>query len=288
MGRIVVGVDGSEGGARALRFAVREAGLRSWDVAAVLSWGWLDQHHPDGSSAIWPDYAEADATAALAAYVAEALGGEHHPVDLVVVNDLAAAGLLGAARHADLLVVGARGLGGFRGVLLGSVSQTCLHHATCPVAVVRPAPERAGNDVERIVVGLDGSPGSDAALAWALDEARARRATVDAVHVWHGPAILDYPLAVPLDTSPYERAARELLDGAVQHADTHGLVRPVERILTTGGATGVLLDVATGADLVVVGSHGTGGFTGMLVGSTSLGVARHAPCPVVVVPRNSG
>jgi nucleotide-binding universal stress UspA family protein len=75
-----------------------------------------------------------------------------------------------------LLVVGARGLGGFRRLLLGSVSEQCLHHASYPVAVVRTSPAPAGADASpRVVVGVDGSAASQRALVWAVDEARARQ-----------------------------------------------------------------------------------------------------------------
>lgn len=136
-GRIVVGVDGSEGADRALRYAVEEAGRRGSTVEAVLVWALLDQPGVPEERQFDPAFGEAKARAYLDAAVERAVGD--HPgvtVTPVVVCDLPARGLLEAAAGADLLVVGARGLGGFAGLLLGSVSQQVVNHAPCPVVVV--------------------------------------------------------------------------------------------------------------------------------------------------------
>ena len=139
VGRIVVGVDGSEGSRAALRWAVEEGRLRSAPVEAVLVWSYLDQHRarPDDPE-FRPDYGEDDARQALATVVQEAVG-DAAGVELVqtTVCDLPARGLLDAASGADLLVVGARGIGGFKGLLLGSVSQQVVAHAPCAVVIVR-------------------------------------------------------------------------------------------------------------------------------------------------------
>ena len=141
-GRIVVGVDGSEGAGAALRWALDESARREGsDVVAVMAWGTLDQHHAVGVE-IEPHYGLEQARDALRSFVEQAVGLEDAPnVDLEPVNDSPAPGLIGAAIGADLLVVGARGIGGFRSLLLGSVSQQCSHHAPCPIAIVRTGPE---------------------------------------------------------------------------------------------------------------------------------------------------
>lgn len=132
-GRIVVGLDGSAGSSRALKFAVDEARLRCWPVEAVLAWhmpamlyaaGIPDDFDPQG-------WAQATLDATVAAVSTDGV-----TVDARAAQGPPASVLLNAAKNADLLVVGNRGHGGFVGALLGSVSQHCVAHATCPVVVV--------------------------------------------------------------------------------------------------------------------------------------------------------
>jgi len=300
MTQIVVGVDGSEHSEVALRWAAREAELRGGGLGAltaVLVWELFNQRHADGSTGFDPEYDDTKADAALLATLEDALGAEAAAsVVRRTIVAVPAQGLLEAAKGADLLVVGARGLGGFRGLLLGSVSQQALQHATGPVAVVRSSEDaddasgatpRAG---ERIVVGVDGSDSSRAAASWAVTEARLRGGALQAVHTWEVPAIYG-PVGIgfPYDTSGLESAARELLDevvdGALAEAGGDDDDAPdVERIVSPGGPAASILEAAADADLVVIGRRGLGGFQRLLLGSVSDHVARHAPCPVVVMP----
>ncbi len=288
MTEIVVGVDGSEHSAAALRWAAREAELHGGKLTAVLVWDLFNQRHPDGSKRFDPAYDEAHADAALLAAVEAALGPDAAAsVGRRPVCDVPAQGLIEAAKGADLLVVGARGLGGFRGLLLGSVSQQCLHHAPGPIAIVHPPREGGTDGAERIVVGVDGSEPSRAALRWALTEAALRHATLEAVHGWEVPVVYGPVIgAFPYDTKAVETGARELLDELVDEAlatvDAPGVT--VERTAVPGGAAARLLDAAEHAALVVIGRRGLGGFGRLLLGSVSEHVARHAPCPVVVLP----
>jgi nucleotide-binding universal stress UspA family protein len=114
------------------------------ELVVVLAWSYLEQHHVGGSSEFRPDYEGAKAAAALDEIIREELGRDP---DVVVrphpVNDLPAAALLDTVAPDDMLVVGSSGRGGFRGMLLGSVSQHCVSHAVCPVLVVRAEPSRA-------------------------------------------------------------------------------------------------------------------------------------------------
>lgn len=139
--------------------------------------------------------------------------------------------------------------------------------------------------VQKIVVGVDGSPGSAGALRWAIEEGGLRGAQVDAVNAWHLTGTgQDYYGAAGLDPSVLEAAARTVLDRAVDGADASVLKEPVNRRVVSGGAGAALLDAARGADLLVVGARGHGGFVGLLLGSVSQQVTHHATCPVVVVP----
>ena len=135
---VIVGVDGSEPAAAAVRWALAEATRRHTSLTAVLGWGLLDQHHVGGDRDFDPEYDQHAALAALTAYVDHATGADAEAtVDKVAVNDLPPRALIESAAGAELLVVGARGLGGFRDLLLGSVSHRCLAHARCPTVVVR-------------------------------------------------------------------------------------------------------------------------------------------------------
>jgi nucleotide-binding universal stress UspA family protein len=286
VGSIVVGVDGSEHGRRALRWAQQKAARHGDELTALLVWGLFDQLHANGSASFDPDYGPTDAAAALDAMVADTLGADAAgAVRQVVVSDLPARALLDAAREANLLVLGPRGRSELRELVLGSVTQACLHHAPCPVAVVRgndePAAARAGT-AERIVAGVDGSETSDRALRWALDDALARSGIVAAVHAWHVPFSMSLT-AGTREHSVFEDAAGHLLDQVVDATAAEYRDVPVERVLVRASPADALLGAARDAALVVVGGRGVGGFRGLLLGSVSQHLAHHAPCPVVVV-----
>ena len=136
MSVIVVGVDGSDGSHLALRWAAAEARLRQARLRVVHVWSYLDQ-----TAEFDPSYGERDAAELLDRAIA-AIDTDGLDIEPRTVCDLPARGLLDAAADADLLVVGARGVGGFRGLLLGSVSQQVAQHTPCP-AVIVPG-ERSG------------------------------------------------------------------------------------------------------------------------------------------------
>lgn len=280
MTRIVIGVDGSEGGATALRWAVREAEVRAGAVVAVLAWGYLDQKHAVAGADFNPEYGQGEAEGALTAALEAALPAEQvAEIERVVVADLAHSALLETATAEDLLVVGARGLGGFAGLLLGSVSRKVLAESTGPVAVVRDG----GTPDGPVVVGVDGSGPGARALTWAIDESRARGVALRAVHAWTAPFVGGYPFgAATFDPALVEQGARQLLEETIADADTTGV--EVQPVLTLSSGAGALISEAAGASLVVVGSRGRTGLTRLLLGSVSHQVVEHSPGPVVVVP----
>lgn len=133
-----------------------------------------------------------------------------------------------------------------------------------------------------IVVGIDGSKPADAALLWALTEARLRGATVEVLHGWHIPPLAAMPTAPPvIDRAALQQDAELLLQQALADTDTRGL--DVVTSAVPLPAAMALIERSHDADLVVVGSRGRGGFSGLLLGSVSQQVVSHAHCPVVVV-----
>ncbi|MCD0442014.1 universal stress protein [Glycomyces sp. A-F 0318] len=136
---------------------------------------------------------------------------------------------------------------------------------------------------QRIVVGVDGSPAAAKALAWALGQAEATGADVEAVQAWEVPVMYGTGMMVLPSGEDFEKAAKQSLDAAVGEAvrDRPGV--RVETHAVAGHPAKTLLDMAEDADLLVVGSRGHGGFVGTLVGSVSQYCVAHAKCPVVVV-----
>ena len=198
--------------------------------------------------------------------------------DFRAVNEHAVEVLLREAVAGDLLVVGSNGAGAIRSLLLGSVTGAVLNESPCPVVVV---PGELHEATGRIVVGIDGSKHSEAALDWAIDEADRHGADLVVLHAWEYPyGMTSEGLAPSADFAPVDAAV--VLDTAVEHARERMAGR-VHRRLVEGGATQSLLDVADDVDMLVVGSRGRGGFRSMLLGSVAHAVSAHASCPVVVV-----
>jgi nucleotide-binding universal stress UspA family protein len=134
----------------------------------------------------------------------------------------------------------------------------------------------------RIVVGVDGSPSSRAALRWAVRQAALTGAAVDAVIAWRDPASYGGYSWLISDYSYADLAAKTLSEAVDAVVPAGGAVT-VRQHVTEGNAARVLLDAAKGADLLVVGRRGHGGFAGMLLGSVSQHCVQHSPCPVAVV-----
>ena len=151
----------------------------------------------------------------------------------------------------------------------------------------QPVDDQPVGEHGRIVVGVDGSPASQEALRWALDEGRRREAVVEAVMAWTYPPLTYAPLLVGPPTfahDDFEESARAELDAAIE-AVLAGKGEPerFERAVVEGSATHVLLELARRADLLVVGYRGKGGFRDLLLGSVAHQCAAHSECPVVIV-----
>ena len=142
-----------------------------------------------------------------------------------------------------------------------------------------------------IVVGIDGSPTSERALRWAVDRARETGQEVEAVIAWDHPVSAGIPVnygAAQMSAADWEGTSRTVLDESLHHALTDDEIALVRTRVVQGHPARVLMDAAAGADQIVVGSRGHGGFAGMLLGSVSQHLTAHAPCPVTVVRHTEG
>lgn len=280
---ILVAYDGSLDAERALLWSAAESlrtgvQLRVLAVNPILPPTWGGMTGAVGMAGM-VDVPVDDATARLEqAGKALAEAGVHDAIldrDSGHVVDV----LLRAAELASTLVVGSHGHGRTGEALIGSVSQHLARHAPCPVVVVRPARDPGAR---RIVVGVDGSPSSAAAVDYACRRAEVTGETVVAIHAWRvrAPSTDVWNAeARSVDTEERERLLSEILAGVREDYPDVRLEHEVVAV-APGQA---LVDASGGASLVVVGSRGLGFFRGMLLGSVSQAVLHRAECPVVVV-----
>jgi nucleotide-binding universal stress UspA family protein len=280
MDGIIVGVDESDGAAAALRWAVAEAGRSGQPVTAVMAWSYRDQHGDDPAASFDLDYGSDDAARDLDGIVERALGAAGSVVARRALRGNPSDVLLDASHRAGVLVIGARGMGGFRGLLLGSVSRDVLYGSACPVVVVR---EESYDDGGPVVVGVDGSETARAALRWGLAHAKLRGGPLVALHACQPVQAGDFVLDVPSD----ERLGRELLERELGAVDTSGLETTVEARVLREPAAPALVEASGTASLVVVGTRGRRPLAGLFLGSVSDHVAHHARCPVAVVPSSA-
>jgi nucleotide-binding universal stress UspA family protein len=285
---IVVGVDGSTSALHAALWAADEAAQRHLRLRLVYA---NNEFSFGATGGLAPPQSFFDAmqTAGfqLLADAESAIREVHPDLDIAVNLQTAAPvpSLLAQTEDALLLVLGSRGTGGFRGILVGSTAVALVAHGDCPVAVIRGATEDAAPPAEGpVVVGVDGSPTSDAAIATAFDEASWRGAGLVAVHAWSEYAS-DHVRFQALDEGreQVEQMENELLAQRLAGWQEKYPDVAVRRVVTSGRPVEQLLDQAAGAQLMVVGSRGNGGFSGMLLGSTSQALIRHATCPLLVV-----
>ncbi|KKK05145.1 universal stress protein [Micromonospora sp. HK10] len=281
---VVVGVDGSTIALDAVRSAAREAAQRQLPLRIVHAFIWPLMNVPLGPHPGGP------ATGGLRnqaeRYVADAVAEAARvapdlPVTGAVVDGAPVPVLLDEARRGALLVLGNRGLGGFAGLLLGSVTVQVSARAQCPVLVVRGEPRADGP----VVVGVDGSECSAEALRWAADEAARRGVPLVAVHAWRYPTAVAPGDLVPLghDLDALTADAQRLLAESVAGSTARHPDLPVRQRLVSGSAAGALVEESKTAQLVVVGAQGRGALAGLLLGSVSHAVLHHAHCPVAVV-----
>jgi len=288
MERVIVGFDGSADAELALRWATRYARDNVAAVTAYLVWS--TEHCPPAvlraAERLDPRGLEIAAARVLSEAVhRHADAGLPRPVDERAVAGEPAAVLLGATRSAGLLVLGRHGADRRRHLHGGSVSAECLHRSGVPVVVVRA--EAPGSADGPVVVGVDGSPASIAALRWAAGQARRHDVPLRVVHSWRPTVsvVAGYPSG--LEHPTLRAAARHVLDSSVA-AGLGGDRAKVEPLLVVGGVGGGLIEAAAGAQLLVVGARGGGGFPDLSVGSIAQQCVQYAPCPIAVIRGRAG
>jgi nucleotide-binding universal stress UspA family protein len=282
---ILVGVDGSPASDAAVAWASREAvslriPITLMHVAAPIVVGW-----PVGQLyANMPEWQKDNAQHVI----------EHARKTLTVSLDQSEAPevhtemaysstvptLIEASKEAWMIVVGSQGMGAAGRLLLGSVSTALIQHAHCPVAVIRSDEGTSPDPNAPVLVGIDGSPASEAATAFAFDEASRRGVGLVALHAWSDVGV--FPV-LGMDWRDRESQGEEVLAERLagwqeEYPDVH-----VQRLLVCDKPARWLLQESVRARVVVVGSHGRGGFPGMLLGSVSSAVAHSVKIPVIVV-----
>lgn len=282
---LLVAVDGSAESDAAVQWAAREAVLRHapitvMHVVAPVVVGWPVRHLQasfDESQEENARHVIGQAQKSLHASLGDA---EPPEVRTEVQHGSVAGSLVSASRQAQLVVVGSRGMGAISRGLLGSVSSGLVHYAHCPVAVVHADQAHTADPTSPVLLGIDGSPASEAATSLAFEEASCRGVDLVALHAWSDVGV--FPI-LGMDWHEYEDEGHEVLAERLagwqeQYPDVH-----VRRRVVCDRPSHWLLDESTQAQLVVVGSRGRGGFKGMVLGSVSAAVAQQAKTPVIVV-----
>ncbi|MEV6370830.1 universal stress protein [Micromonospora musae] len=277
---VVVGVDGSPASLAAAQEAARAASARNLPLR--LLHGYL---HPLGYGVPLTPYdlglpAPTDAGQQMleraVGELADRWPGLH--IEAAQVAGGPGAALVEESQRAELVVVGSRGLGGFGGLLLGSVSAQVVAHARCPVLVVRPS---EGTEPGRgpVLAGVDGSESAALAVRYAADEALRRGVELVLVHAEAG----RHAEGAGAGRVPPEEQPSTLLAGAVAAArDGRPDLAVTGRTVRAGSAEQALIEASRGAALMVVGTRGRGEFVGTLLGSVSQALVHHAHCPVLV------
>lgn len=293
---IVVGVDGSEQSDCALIWAAREAKIRQSKLHLVTAYTvpiFAASGLDGGYATVDDDVIRQGAESVLreAAAKVDNLGIE---LDARVENGDPAGVLLEMSETAQLLVFGSRGRGGFIGRLLGSVSTALPMHSKCPTVTVplNCAPRLEGDDPSKpalaqaanvVTVGVDGSDRARYAVLVAAEEAqRAGLALriVCAVQPYTGSLAW---MPAPVDRDSLFAEIQEQLDAGSRWIQHHFPDLDISAKLIEGSPVDILVEASATSQLLVVGTRGRGGFTGMLLGSTTDGVRHHAKGPVMVV-----
>lgn len=285
---VVVGVDGSAASTGAVAYAAHTASTRGIPLLLVTTYTMPAAMFAEGMlppQAVY-DELERECHPIIEGARASALKvAPEIEVSHAIIEGNPAQALIDYSRKAKLIVLGSRGLGGIKGMVLGSVSAAVASHAFSPVVVTREDTD----DIDRtgpVVVGIDGSEVSAKATEWAFAEASARDARLIAVHTWMDPQVQAAAAGISLTEEDWKQLEEQQLQTLSERLAGFSSRYPdvkVERFVTRDRAVRALVEQSENAQLVVVGSHGRGGFAGMVLGSTSRALLQAAPCPVMVV-----
>lgn len=282
--RFIVGVDGSEASRAALRFGANLAADIGAKLRVAMAW-----EHPASAAlpigpALLPNHEAGDAATAsdLRDLIGDELGDDASLAQPVVLRGRPSRSLMRVAveHPGAVIVVGTRGRGGFTEMVLGSTCRALLHDDRVPVIVVHPDQATLPERLSHIVVGVDGTPGSRSAAAWAAGLAERLRADVIAVH------------ALPIGTGdwllPDTAAAMNEIMSLVEGPWTEPITAagvPCQIVLVEEDPRAAILRVAeeTGSGLVVLGRSSGEGSSRWAIGNVAESVVRHARVPVAVV-----
>ncbi|MEV7007498.1 universal stress protein [Streptosporangium sp. NPDC051022] len=277
---IVAATDGSPAAAAAVRWAADDAGRRELPLRIVH----VVEHWPYGISAFpppgWQD-ATAQAGEQVLAEAVKTATGRRPGIDVTtgLAGGTPAEILRDLAGTATELVIGGRGLGGFAGAVLGSVTLRVAGHVPGAVVVVRPG---GGETRDEVVVGVDDSPECGPAVGFAFEQARLRGGGLRALRAWQVPLHAFMPETVHDIAGIRQEQQRLVADALAPWRERFPEVEVVQEV-TCSHPVPALVDVSAQAGLLVVGSHGRGALGAMVMGSVSRGVLHRAHCPVAVV-----
>ena len=288
MTSVLVGIDGSENSKVALAWAATLAQALGLPLRTLWAWQYPADTVVSVGEVVLDEPARVDELvgAQLRALVTDVLGQPSGKVTAQVARGPAAAALLRSAQASPaMIVVGSRGLGGFKGLLLGSVSRQLAEHAPSPVTIVPPAASTRPRRLEHLMVAVDGSTGANRALTFGAELASKANAELVAAHALAPHPEVGVDLSPPpTDPLPSLAAGRELLEDWCAPLRDAGVA--YRTAVVRGDARTALLEAARdrGADLLIVGSRGRGAVTKLLLGSVAASLIRHSDRPVTVVP----
>jgi nucleotide-binding universal stress UspA family protein len=282
---VLVCVDGSAASDAAVAWGAREAIMHKLPVTLMHAVAPVVVEWPVGQLyAEMPQWQQDDALHVIdqaRKTLSVALAGAQPPeIRTEMVYSGVVPALVEASWDAWMIVAGSQGLGAMGRLLLGSVTTGLAHYAHCPVAVIHSDGAAVPDASAPVLLGIDGSPASEAATALAFDEASRRGVGLRALHVWSDVGV--FPV-LGMDWRDREREGQEILAERLAGWQERYPDVQVERLLFCDKPSRWLLKESERAQLVVVGSRGRGGFPGMLLGSVSSAVAQSARVPVIVV-----